>query len=87
MAFQKSVIRRIIKNDLKKRKICGRFAPRALTTEHEDGDVFLTRKILLKWSNTHTQNCLKTIITSDKNWCLADIPKTKRQNAQWVGEN
>jgi hypothetical protein len=36
---------------------------------------------------TNTPNFLKNIITDDESWCFAYDPKTKRQSAQWVGEN
>jgi len=36
---------------------------------------------------TNTPNFLKNINTGDESWCFAYDPETKRQSAQWVGEN
>ncbi|KAL4112628.1 hypothetical protein QTP88_016377 [Uroleucon formosanum] len=81
----KMVVQRIIREDLGKRKLCARFVPHALTTEQRQRRVSHAKDVLQMVTNT--PNFLKNIITGDESWCFAYDPETKRQSAQWVGEN
>lgn len=81
----KTVVQRIIREDLGKRKLCARFVPHALTTEQRQRRVSHAKDLLQMVTNT--PNFFKNIITGDESWCFAYDPETKRQSAQWVGEN
>ena len=81
----KTIVQRIIRNDLKKRKLCARFVPHALTAELRQQRVSHAHDLL---EMIETQpNFLESIITGDKSWCFAYDPETKRQSAEWVGED
>jgi len=81
----KTIVQRIIREDLGKRKLCARFVPHALTTEQRQRRVSHTEDLLQMVNNT--PNFFKKIITGDESWCFAYDPETKRQSAQWVGKN
>jgi len=80
----KETVRRIVTEDLGKIKICARFVPYALTTDQKQERVVYCQTLLLMgqyecfWEN---------IITGDETWCFAYDPATKRQSAEWVGQN
>jgi len=76
--------RRIVTEDLGKRKICVRFVPHTLTTEQKQERVVYCQDLLLLGQD----ECFwENIITGDKTWCFAYDPATERQSAEWVGQN
>ena len=80
----KETVRRIVTEDLGKRKICARFVPHALTTEQKQECVVYCQDLLLMVQD----ECVwENIITGDKTWCFAYDPATKRMSAEWVGQN
>lgn len=81
----KSTAQRIIRQDLQKKKICARFVPHALTSEQRKQRVAHSHE-LLKMAKTH-QNFFDSIVTGDESWCFAYDPTTKRQSAEWIGED
>ena len=80
----KTVVLRILREDLKKRKLCSRFVPHALTREQMD-DRFAACQDLLNMINGD-KNFLEKIITGDESWCFAYDPETKRQSSERVGK-
>ena len=79
----KETVRRIVTEDLGKRKICARFVPHALTTEQKQERVVYCQDVLLMGQD----GCFReNIITGDETWCFAYDPATKRQSAEWVGQ-
>jgi len=80
----KEAVRRIVTEDLGKRKICARFVPHALTTEQKQERVVYYQDFLLMGQD---ERFGENIITGDETWCFAYDPATKRQNAEWVGQN
>jgi len=80
----KERVRRIVTEDLGKRKICPRFVPRALTTEQKQERVVYCQDLLLTGQD---ERFWENIITCDETWCFAYEPATKRQSAEWVGQN
>jgi hypothetical protein len=60
----KTIIQRIITEDLGKRKLCARFVPHALTMEKRKRRVYHVKDLLQMVTNT--QNFLKNIITGDE---------------------
>ena len=75
----KETVRRIVTEDLGKRKICARFVPRALTTEQKQERVVYCQDLLLMGQD----ECFwENIITGDETWFFAYDPTTKRQSAE-----
>jgi len=75
----KETVRRIVTEDLGKRKICARVVPHALTTEHKKERVVYCQDLLLMGQDEYFG---ENIITGDETWCFAYDPATKRQNAE-----
>jgi len=79
-----TVVLRILKEYLGKRKLCARFVPHSLTPEQrEDGvtacqDIFAMADADVIFFNK--------IITGDETSCFVCDPETKRQSSEWVGE-
>jgi len=81
----KETVRRIVTKDLGgKRKICARFVPYALTTEQEQKRVVYSQDLLLMGQD---ERFGENIITGDETRCFAYVLATKRQSAEWVGQN
>ena len=80
----KETVRRIVTEDLGKRKICARFVPHALTTEQKQEHIVFCQDLLLMGQD---ERFWENIITGDETWCFAYNPTTKRQSAEWVGQN
>jgi len=80
----KTIVLRILKDDLGKRKLCARFIPHSLTHEQREDrvtscqDVIATADADKIFSNK--------IIRGDETWCFAYDPATKRQSSEGVGE-
>jgi len=80
----KETVHRIVTEDLGNRKICARFVPHALTTPQKQERVVYCQDLLLIGQD----ECFwENIITGDEIWCFAYDPATKRQSAEWVGQN
>ena len=75
----KETVRRIVTEDLAKRKICAIFVPHALTTEQKQEHVVYCLDLLLLGQDEHFW---ENIITGDETWCFAYDPATKRQSAE-----
>ena len=74
----KTVVLRILKEDLGKRKLCARFAPHFLTPEQKEDRVTSCQNIIaLADAN---KNFVNKIITGDETWHFAYDPETKRQS-------
>jgi len=79
----KTVVLRIPKEDLEKRKLCARFVPHSLTPEQiEDRATFCQDIIAMADAG---KNFFNKIITGDETWCFAYDPETKRQSSELVG--
>jgi hypothetical protein len=76
----KTVVLRILKEDLGKRKLCAGLVPRHLTPEQREDRVTPCQQ-LLRWPIFFNK-----VITGDETWCFAYDPETKRQSSEWVGE-
>jgi len=80
----KTVILRILKEDLKKRKSFLRLVPHSLVPEQ--GKIELhPASSLMRWP-MQTNIFFNKIITGDETWCFACDSETKRQSSEWVGE-
>jgi len=80
----KTVVLRILKEDLGKRKLCAHVVPYSLTSDLREDRVTSCQDIIA------TANADKIffnkIITGDETRCFAYDPETKRQSSKWVGE-
>jgi len=84
LGIPRTVALRILREDLKKRKLCSKFVPHALTRDQTDERVAACQD-LLNMINSD-QNFLDKVITGDESWCFVYDPETKRQSSEWVGE-
>ena len=77
----KSVVLRILKEDLGERKSCARFVPHSLTPEQREDQVTFCQDIItMADADKHFFN---KIITGDETWCSAYDLETKRQSSEW----
>jgi len=79
----KTLVLRILKEDLGKRKICARFVPHSLTPEQRKDRVTSGQNII---AMADANNFFNNIITGDETWCFACDDETKRQISEWVSE-
>ena len=80
----KTVVLRILKEDLGKRKLWAHFVPYSLTAEQREDRVTSCQDIAVM-ANAD-KNSFNKIITGDETWYFAYDPKTKQQNSEWIGE-
>jgi len=80
----KDTVRKIVVEDLPKRKICSRFVPHSLTPEQTDRRIAACRDLIATADSD--PYFFKEIVTGDEMWCFAYDPTTKHQSAAWVGE-
>ena len=85
LGILKTMVLWILREYLKKRKLCSKFVPHALTREQMDERVATCQDLLNKINGD--KNFLDKVITGDKRWCFAYDPETKRQSSEWVGEH
>jgi len=84
LGIPKTIVLRILREDLKKRKLCSKFVPHALTREQMDERVSECQDLL---NMINGDNFLDKVIMGDESWCFAYDPETKRQSSEWVGEH
>jgi len=85
LIIPKTVVLWILREDLKKRKLCSRFVPHTLTREQMD-ERDAACQDLLNMINSD-KNFLDKVITDDESWCFTYDPETKHQSSEWVGEH
>jgi hypothetical protein len=73
----KTVVHRILNEDLGKRKLCARFVPHSLTPEQREDRVTPCQDIIAMADADN--NFFTKIIKGDETWCFAYDPETKRQ--------
>jgi len=78
----KTVVLRILKEDLGKRKLCAHFIPHSFTLEQ---DQVTSYQDIIAMDDADN-NFFNKIITGDETWCFAYDPETKQQSSEWVGE-
>jgi len=69
----KTVVLRILKGDLGKRKLCASFIPHSLTHEQSEGRVTSCQVIT---AMADADNFFNKIITIDETWCFAHDPES-----------
>jgi hypothetical protein len=82
--IHKTVVLRILKEDLRKRKLCARFVPHSLTPEQREDRVTSCQDIIAMANADKI--FLNKIISGDETWCFAYDPETKRQSPEWFGK-
>jgi len=85
LGITKTVVLRILIEDLKKRKLCSRFVLHALSREQMDERV-ATCEDLLNMINGD-KKFLEKVITGDESWCFTYVPEKTRQSSEWVDEH
>ena len=80
----KTVVLRILKEDLGKRKLCACFVPHSLTPEQRADRVTSCQDIITMADAE--KFFFNKIITGDETSCFAYNPGKKRQNSELVGE-
>ena len=71
--FLKTVVLRILKEDLGKINLCARFVPHCLTPGQREDQVTSCQDIIAM--NDTDKNFVNKIITGDETWCLPMTPK------------
>jgi hypothetical protein len=84
MNIPKTVVLRILLEDLGKRKLCASFVPHFLTPEQREDRVTSCQDIIAMADADKI--FLNKIITGDETWSFASDPETKRQSSEWVGD-
>ena len=80
----RTVVLRILKQDLGKRKLCAGFFPHSLTPEQREDRVTSCQDVIAM--TDADKNFVKKIITADETWCFAYDPETEQQSSEWVGD-
>ncbi len=74
-------ILRVLKKDLKMRKIAPRFVPHRLTQDLVDKRLQLSRRNLHRINQD--RDILQRIVATDETWCYTYDPRSKRSDMQW----
>jgi len=82
--IHKTVVLRILKEDLGKRKLCARFVSHSLTPEQREDRVASSQDIIVMIDAD--KKFYNNIITGDETWCFAYDTETKRQSYESVVE-
>lgn len=77
----RETIRKIIVEDLGKKKVASRFVPHSLSEEQKQLRVEYARDIIA--TARRNKNFLLSIVAEDECWCFRYDPATKRQSAEW----
>ena len=80
----KDTVRKIVVENMRKRKICSHFVPHSLTPEQKDRRIAACRDLIATADSV--PDFFKKIVIGDETWCFAYDPTTKPQSAAWVGE-
>ena len=80
----KDAVRKIVVEDLRKRKLCSCFVPHSLTPEQKDWRSAAYRYLIA--TTDSDPEFFEKIVTGNETWCFAYDPTTKHQSAAWVGE-
>ena len=80
----KTVVLRILKEDLGKRQLCSRFVPHSLTPEKREDRVTSCQDIIAIVDAD--KFFFNQIVTGDETLCFTYDLETKRQSSEWVGE-
>lgn len=83
--MSKETIRKILKEDLGKTKVCAKFVPHTLTEEQRLLRVRHAREIMRAANKSTT--FLKSIVTGGETWCFQYDPETKCQSAEWKSKS
>ena len=79
----RTVVLRIMKEDLGNRKLCARFVPHCLTSEPKE-DLVTSCQDIIAMADAD-KHFLNKIISGNETWCFACDPKTKRESSEYVG--
>ncbi len=78
--MSKTIVHRIVHDDLKFRKVCARWVPKEQTLEHKWKRLECVRKNLEYLAG---EPDFFDVITADETWAHYDTPETKRQSMTW----
>ena len=81
MNMNREMVRQIVKEDLRMRKISAKMVPRILTHNQKKRRFHSSSDLL------RNAEMFDRVITSDETWCFQYDPETKRQSTQWKTKN
>lgn len=81
--ISRSALYTIVTQDLGYRKLCARWIPKMLSTDHKTQRMASALSFLTRYANEGNV-FLKSIVTGDETWVLYDNPETKEQSKQWM---
>ena len=75
------IVRTIIREELKMRKICTEFVPRVIKEDQKERHCHDSREMVeqINWDPA----VLDALVTCDESWIYCYDPETKRQSSQW----
>ena len=71
----------IVHDDLGYHKVCARWVPKQLTSQHKDQRVDVATKFLQRYDED--PGILERIVTGDETWIHHYEPESKRQSKEW----
>jgi len=77
----REAVRRILTEELGKRKICAKILPRNLTEQQRDARVSFCAELLEQVEAD--PELMERVITGDESWFFQYDPETKRQSLEW----
>jgi len=81
VSLDREIVRRILREELKMRKVCAKMVPKLLSDEQKERRKKLCLELLQRIENE--PDLLTLIITCDETWVFTYDPETKRQSIQW----
>jgi hypothetical protein len=81
LEISRETIRKILMEDLGKRKICAGFVPHCLTDEQKALRLKSCQEFIQPVDDD--RSLLDSVVTGDKAWCFQYDPQTKRQRMEW----
>ena len=81
LGISKDTAHAIVRDDLRKRKICPRFVPHKFTDEQEAKRMDISGDFISMCDQDPL--LLENVVTVDETWCYQFDPESKRQSTAW----
>ena len=81
LGISKNTVHNIVREDLRKRKICSRFVPHKLRDEQKAKRLETSGDFITMCDQD--SSFLRTIVTGDETQCYQFDPESKRQSMEW----
>ncbi|GFT00972.1 uncharacterized protein TNCV_4053841 [Trichonephila clavipes] len=78
----RSVVYKIVTEDLNFKKLCSRWVPRLLTAEHKEKRFAISLDFLIRYEE-EGDDMLSRILAGDETWVSHIIPESEQQSMEW----